>query len=149
MSAEAQRIWMWIGRHIWQIFIFGSFFIQISPIKINPLSWLGKVLVSEACGKMDTLIEDVKALDKEIKENEKDRIRWEILDFANSCHSGVKHTKDEFKHIIELNDKYNILLTKTKDENGVFKAEYTYIKKLYDKLNETNAFITIGGNENE
>jgi len=76
-----------------------------------------------------------------IEENEKDRIRWEILDFANSCRNGRKHTKDEYQHIIALNDKYKDLLEKTGDKNGVFEAEYEYIKKLYAERQEKNDFL--------
>ena len=153
MGAQAQQVWTWIGTHLWQILLFGSVFIQISPLKIDPWSkifkWIGKVMVGEACGKIDTLINKFDSLDNEVKENEKDRIRWEILAFANSCHKGDKHTKDEFSHIIELNDKYKKLLRQTKDSNGVFAAEYKYIYELYEKLNKNNAFITIGGNTDE
>lgn len=150
---NAQQIWEWIGRNLWQIIIFGSLFIQISPIKINPWSalikWAGKLIVGETCGKIDTLIKNIANLDKEVKENEKDRIRWEILAFANSCHSGVRHTQDEFRHIIELNDKYRNLLEDTHDSNGVFNVEYTYIYDLYQKLTQKNAFMIIGGNSDE
>lgn len=145
---NTQQIWEWIGKNLWTIILFGSLFIQISPIKINPWSaiikWIGKLIMNEACGKMDDLIQIVNNIDKEVKENEKDRIRWEILDFANSCHNHRKHTRDEFKHIIELNDKYAKLLEKTKDRNGVFKVEYEYIQRLYNKLNEKDAFLQQG-----
>jgi len=59
--------------------------------------------------------------------NEKDRIRWEILDFANSCRHGDKHSQDEFRHISDLHDKYKALLKKTDDQNGVFDTEYEWI----------------------
>lgn len=76
------------------------------------------------------------AQNRKIDENEKDRIRWEILDFANSCRNGRNHTKDEFSHIMALNDKYKLLLEATKDANGVFEIEYDYISNLYkEKLN--------------
>ena len=64
-------------------------------------------------------------------ENEKDRIRWEILDFANSCRNNRKHSKEEFNHIIELKVKYEKLLEKSGDENGVFEEDYRYIQGLY------------------
>ena len=64
-------------------------------------------------------------------ENEKDRIRWEILDFANSCRNNRKHSKEEFNHIIELRVKYEKLLEKSGDENGVFEEDYRYIQSLY------------------
>lgn len=69
-----------------------------------------------------------------VDENEKDRIRYEVLDFANSCHNNRRHTKDEFEHIIALNDKYDTLLKRTGDKNGVYNAEYEYLMRLYEKL---------------
>jgi len=83
----------------------------------------------------------IKEQDKKIDQNEKDRIRYEILDFANSCHNGRNHTRDEFEHIIALNDKYKILLERTHDENGVFNIEYKYIDKLYSEKKENKTFL--------
>ena len=112
--------------------------IQIIPIKINPwsalLKWIGKLVTGNACGKIDDLI-------KQVDENEKDRIRWEVLDFANSCRNGRKHTRDEFQHIVALHDKYKKLLAKTKDTNGVFDLEYNYIQDLYAERLEKNDFL--------
>lgn len=71
-------------------------------------------------------------------ENEKDRIRWEVLDFANSCRNGRRHSKEEFVHIFELRTKYERLLKKTGGENGVFEEDYKYILKVYG----TNDFLT-------
>ena len=149
----AQQVWMWIGTHIWHILIGLSLFIEFTPIKINPwgaiFKWIGKLLIGEACGKIDRIAKKLDDVDKEMKENEKDRIRWEILDFANSCHNHRKHTRDEFRHIIELNDKYNTLLAATKDKNGVFKAEYEYIERLYKKLNDKDLFLQPGDDIDE
>lgn len=153
MGTQTKIVWEWIGAHLWQIILFVSIFIQITPIKLNPwsaiINWFGKIIMNEACGKMDNLIKKVNDIEKEQRENEKDRIRWEILAFANSCHSGAKHTQDEFLHIIELNDKYTRLLAATNDMNGVFTAEYNYIYELYGKLIQRNAFMQIGGNNDD
>ena len=73
--------------------------------------------------------------------DEKDRIRYEVLDFANSCRNGRRHTKDEFQHIIDLNDKYEVLLGKTQDSNGVFAEEYHYILGLYHRCQAENDFL--------
>lgn len=77
-------------------------------------------------------------IQKQIYTNEKDRIRWEVLDFARSCRNGQDHTYDEYKHIIKLNDKYQDLLAKTADKNGVFDNEFTYIKELFAKYKAAN-----------
>ena len=133
-----QEVLNWIWSNIWQIIVILSLFIEITPIKWNPLSsafkWLGRKLTAR-------IEDDLTAIHKEIEENEKDRIRWEILDFANSCRNGRKHTKDEYQHILTLNDKYIQLLSRTHDKNGVFEAEYEYIKKLYAERQMKNDFL--------
>ena len=51
------------------------------------------------------------------------------------------HTKDEYYHIISLKTKYDDLLEKTGEKNGVFEAEYKYILKLYAERQEKNDFL--------
>lgn len=81
------------------------------------------------------------SIEKQIDDNEKDRIRYEVLDFANSCRNRRKHTKDEFEHIVVLKDKYDRLLEKTGDSNGVFNLEYEYILSLYKQCQIDNDFL--------
>lgn len=138
----------WIKNYsplIWIVLIILSFVIQITPIKISPwttiLRWIEKILMHDIHDKMDKISSKMDSLENEINENEKDRIRWEILDFANSCRNGRRHTRDEYQHIITLNKKYRQLLAKTKDENGVFELEYEYISKLYAERLEKNDFL--------
>ena len=78
----------------------------------------------------------------EHRADEKDRIRYEVLSFANSCRNGYRHSRDEFQHIIDLNDKYEKLLEQTGDTNGVFTEEYKYIVDLYHKCQVENDFLT-------
>lgn len=140
-----QQVVEWIGKNLWTIIIVISIFIQITPIKINPWSalfkWIGKTITGNACSKIDGLIDKVEKIEKDVKTNEKDRIRWEILDFANSCRNDRKHTRDEFQHIVALNDKYKRLLKETGDSNGVFEVEYNYIQDLYAERLEKNDFL--------
>ena len=132
------KIINWASHNIW-VFIIGALsLIEITPIKINPWNaifrWIGDRLLGDTK-------KTVENLSKELKDNEKDRIRWEILDFANSCRNGRKHTKDEYVHILELDKKYRKLLVETKDENGVFDLEIKYIKKLYEERLDKNDFL--------
>lgn len=115
-----------------------SVFFEVSKIKVNPISfllrWIGKKMFEPFDSRLD-------GLEKSIDENEIDRIRWEVLDFANSCRNGRRHTKEEFDHIISQNDKYHKLLEKYELENGVFDAEYAYILRLYKKCQDENDFL--------
>ena len=133
-----QQIFQWLANHPLTSLIAFTGLLQIVPIKINPwsalLKWISKTITGDACSKIDDLI-------KQVDENEKDRIRWEILDFANSCRNGRKHTRDEFQHIVALNDKYKKLLEKTNDKNGVFELEYDYIQKIYAERLAKNDFL--------
>ena len=111
---------------------------EVSPIKVNPIAsllrWVGKRMFEPFDSRLDKL-------EKSIDENEIDRIRWEVLDFANTCRNGRRHTKEEFDHIIAQNDKYHKLLEKYAMENGVFDAEYAYILRLYKKCQDENDFL--------
>lgn len=150
---ETKPVFDWILAH-WSFCAFIlAIFIQITPaIKWNPITaffkWISKLLVADlrkdvADMRSDfaDLKKDVTEVNKAIDDNEKDRIRWEILDFANSCRNDRKHTKDEFQHIIDLHDKYDKLLEKTGDTNGVFEEEYQFILRLYHERQEKNDFL--------
>lgn len=142
---ETEQIIEWIGEHIVAVLLTLSVFIQIAPIKINPWSslikWIGKTLNSRLQQEILKINNIIKDISSDIDQNEKDRIRWQVLDFASSCREGRLHTKDEFQHIIALNDKYKKLLAKTDDKNGVFDEEYKYIQDIYHKRQQKNDFL--------
>ena len=144
MKMETQII-EWIGNHVVAVLLVLSVFIQIAPIKINPWSslikWVGKTLNSRLQQEILKINNIIKDISSDIDQNEKDRIRWQVLDFASSCREGRLHTKDEFQHIIALNDKYKKLLAKTDDKNGVFDEEYKYIQEIYHKRQQKNDFL--------
>jgi aspartyl/asparaginyl-tRNA synthetase len=93
-------------------------------------------------GEIEHIKDEQRILRAERKADEKDRIRYEVLDFANSCRNGRRHTRDEFQHIIDMNDKYEKLLRETNDKNGVFVEEYRYIVELYHKCQKENDFLS-------
>lgn len=127
------------------LFVIGMF-VQFTPaIKLSPitaiLKWIGKAINGEVLERIAGLEKRADEQRYSIDENEMDRIRWEVLDFANDCRNDVKHTKDEFEHIIDLNTKYHVLLDRYEKENGVFDAEYEYILELYRKCQRNNNFL--------
>ena len=122
-----------------------SAFIEITPIKINPISslmrWIGKKFNSDV---MEKLAEQDKAMEEirdVVDDNEIDRIRWEILDFANSCRQGKKHTMGEFVHIIDLNTKYHNVLNRRNLKNGQIDLEYSYIVDIFEECQRKNSFL--------
>ena len=108
--------------------VLSSIFIEISPIKINPLSrilkYIGNCMFSDVNCRLNEI-------EKQMDENEIDHIRWEILNFANSCRHNRNPGKDEFEHVIAQNAKYKKLIEKHKITNDVYTEEYKFILELY------------------
>lgn len=140
-----QQFFEWLGGNWIPVGIVLSLVVDISPIKINPwkalLKWIGKLITADVMKEIREIKETQKEQQATIDENEKDRIRFEVLDFANSCRRGVHHTKDEFEHIISLQVKYERLLAKTNDKNGVFTEEYKYILEIYRECQREDKFV--------
>ena len=126
------------GGHVALIIAAASLFFEVSKIKVNPITfvlrWAGKRMFEPFEIRLD-------AVEKKIDENEIDRIRWEILEFANTCRKGERHTKDEFTHIIAQNDKYHKILNAYNMTNGQIDADYEYIEGLYKRCQEQNDFL--------
>ena len=104
--------------------------IQIAPIKINPWSAIAKAIGRAING---DLTRAVNQISESVDQNEIDRLRWEILDFSNSCQNGRRHTREEFDHIIRMHEKYESILTRRNESNGQVDMAYDYIKTLYQK----------------
>lgn len=145
MQINLKEVFDWLLNNWATLTVVVSVFFEITPIKINPikalLRWIGKAINGEVILQITELKSRMDKQQKSMDENEMDRIRWEIFDFANECRNGVRHTKDEFQHIIDLNVKYHNLLAKYGEENGVFDAEYQYILELYHKCQYENDFL--------
>lgn len=100
--------------------------IEISPIKFNPFSLLGKI-----CGKLlgiNALETKIDNIQKEVDINERDRIRYEILQFSGSLRNGLQRTETDYDHIEELYEKY-----KNKKWNSYIHSEMDYIRMCRNK----------------
>lgn len=124
--------------HLTEIVLILSVFVEITPIKINPIStflrFLGKTINAD-------LKADVDAIALKVDENEIYRIRWEILNFANSCRLGKRHTYDEFTHIIDLNTRYHTIIEARDITNGQLDLEYAYIEEIFKRCQVKNDFL--------
>lgn len=133
------------------IIAFLGVFVEITPIKINPISSLlkycGSKLNEDLRNDIKDMKSDIEKLDNKVDANEIDRIRWEILDFSNSCRNKRKHTRDEFLHIIELNQKYHKIIKEKGIENGQIDLEYDFIESIYKKCLENNTFLCANGDD--
>lgn len=69
------------------------------------------------------------------------QIKEHVFNFANSCISKRKHTRQDFDNIIKENAEYESLVKKHNLTNEVYDEDYKYILKVYDKCKEENSFL--------
>ncbi len=113
--------------------------IEFTPvIRINPLSWLAEK-VGTAMNKK--VLEEMNILKNKMTDHEIDQLRWNILDFANSCRQGRRHTKEEFDHVIKAHTDYMRILNDNDLENGQVDEDYKYIEAIYHKCMHDNDFL--------
>ena len=72
-------------------------------------------------------------ISNKIDNNEKDRLRYEILTFANSLRNGNKHTRQEFETIFYFYDKYEEIISQLKLKNGYLEEEMKFVKESYER----------------
>ena len=97
--------------------IIGAGLIQITPIKLNPFSWLAKIignaLNADVIKQLDDNKEALEKLDKKlddhVKENAReymDECRIRILSFNERIVAGEKITKERYDAILDDIDRY-------------------------------------------
>lgn len=102
--------------------------IEISPIKINPFTCLGKI-----CGGLlgiKELDKKITKVDEKVDINERDRIRYEILQFSGSLRNGLTRTENDYTHIEELYDKYHNVLK----ANSYITSEMDFIRSCRNSV---------------
>ena len=115
-----------LEKYTWLLGVLALIGIEISPIKLNPIKWLGKCL-SKWLG-ISQLNDKINKLEKEVDANEIDRIKYEILQFSGSLRNGLKRSETDYMHIEAIFTKY-----KNKGGNTYIMHEMEYIRECHDK----------------
>ena len=138
--------------------------LEISPIKINPWSWVAKFLKwvwRKFCRSMnEEVLEDLSKMRQELKdtkdklekhiilddEREADKTRACILRFNNELLREIPHTKEEFVEILNKIDWYNDYCATHKDyRNSRAVHAIANIERVYDERLKKHDFLYDGG----
>lgn len=119
-----------------------SIFIEITPVKINPIShllrWVGKQMNKE-------LLDKVNALDTKVCALEKSDVidcRVRILQFADEIRRGVKHSKESFDQVLSDIDTYERYCAGHPDfMNNKTVAAKAKILEVYSECIDGNDFL--------
>jgi hypothetical protein len=148
-----------------------SLLVEITPIKINPLSWLAKKIgqafngevmnkISNLEAKMDNKIgtlktemgnvnkevqgikKDVADIREEAKEREATNRRTRILEFGDEILHGVDYSKEHWDNVLRDITAYENYCDEHHNYmNNVAKATIKHIKNLYYKHLEEDSFL--------
>lgn len=115
--------------------LFGTItLIEVVPVKINPWKWLGNLVFGD-------IRKDIADLRSELTETKVQNWRWNVLDFANSCKNGRRHTIDEWKHAISQLAEYETYIERNEITNGVFEEDAKYLREEYQEHCKKNDFL--------
>ena len=128
------------------VIIFGAITLfEIVPIKINPwrtlFRWIGKAINGELKEQLSDLSSDVSELKSDFEMKKAEDMRWEILEFANTCRIGNEHSKDEWRHVMNQVSEYEEYTERKGITNGVIEEDTRFLRELYHERNLRNDFL--------
>lgn len=120
--------------------------IQITPIKFNPWSWLGRhigrMLNGEVLGEVKDLRQDLADHKAKSEERHATLCRAHILKFGDEVRHGIPHSKEGYDSILLDIDSYEEYCDKHPGyKNNVAVATMKHIKKMYQKHLENDTFL--------
>ena len=125
-----------------------GYFVEISKIKINPLSALAKIFNAELFKRMDSLEEKVTSVDNQIgelqgkqEESEIKAARMRIQRFADEMYGEVRHSKEHFDLILmDITTYNNYCDTHPGFINEKTKVAQEVITEQYEKCLKEHSF---------
>lgn len=130
-----------------------SAFVQISPIKINPWTWLakkiGRAINGEVLNRVEALGEQVNDLSGKVDRSEKRQderdakgARRNILRFGDELRIGTPHSKENFDEILADITSYEAYcLAHPEFPNNRTRATEKFITDTYDECLRENKFL--------
>lgn len=123
-----------------------SIFIEITPIKINPithfLKWLGKKVNGEIIDRFDKLENKVSNMESVNNEHNAINCRVRILRFGDEVRRGMCHSKENFDQILSDIDEYErYCKTHPEFKNNKTVATKEKILKVYSERIDNNDFL--------
>ena len=123
-----------------------SAFIEITPIKINPISavlkWIGSKINGEVIDKVNKLEGDINRIEYTEGERYAKSARTRVLRFGDEVIHGVKHSKEHFDDILlDIHEYDNYCEEHPEFENDRMQLTAMHIKETYARCMKENSFL--------
>lgn len=125
-----------------------SVLVQITPIKINPWSWIarkvGKAINHDLLAKVDGIGSDVKGLRAEVDKNAAKLAREKILEFGDDLiyQPERRHSKDRFDDVVQHITEYEAYCAAHPEfKNHMTETTEKLILGTYEKCMKEHTFL--------
>lgn len=123
-----------------------STIIQISPIKINPWSWIakkiGRAINGEVIEKVNKIETEFTVMRESFDEREARDARTKILRFGDEILHDVKHSKDHFDEILLcITDYAQYCDAHPSFKNHMTESTTKHILNTYEKCMQEHSFL--------
>ena len=147
-----EEVLKWLSANWGWVVAFVGVFIEVTPIKVSPISalfkWIGKKTNQNINDHLDKLDKKFDEVDTKLAEQEKAidmqriaNIRSLVLGFADELRRGGKASHENFLHVMDENATYEKLIVKYDIKNSVYVEAYKFICNKFHECMDTNSFL--------
>lgn len=120
--------------------------VEITPIKINPLSWIakcvGRAINKELFDKVDSMDKKIINLEEKADERDATLCRTRFLRFGDEIMHGVPHSKEHYDQTLADIDTYETFCKNHPNYlNNVAKVTIRHIKNKYEEHLQDDSFL--------
>lgn len=120
------------------VFIILATLIEITPIKINPIGWLGRKLNADMYKRVDKI---ESKLDVHVAQS----YRTKILNFQDKIlvKGANTFTKEQYDEVLDAVQEYERYCKENKVQNHKCNMAIGYIKRCYEQCQNTQSFANL------
>lgn len=124
----------------------GTTLIQISPIKLDPWTWLGRkigrALNGEVMDELKNLKTRMERMETQDERDKMDASRIRILRFGDECKRDVPHSEEHFNQVLDDIDRYESYCNSHPEyKNAKAVLTIAKIKEIYGRRLENGDFL--------
>lgn len=138
--------WLNSGK-FWTVVVVVLFtLVEITPIKINPLSWIakciGRAINKELVDKVDSMDKKIVAMEEKSDERDATLCRTRFLRFGDEIMHGIPHSKEHYDQTLADIDTYEMFCKSHPNYlNNVAKVTIRHIKNKYEEHLQDDSFL--------
>lgn len=117
--------------------------IEITPIKLSPLQWIGNRINKPINDRLDKMDEDLTKVNKKLDEHIAESYRNSILQVQDRLIKGDKFTREEWKKAIKSCQAYDKYIEDNKLSNDLVEEAMSYIHRQYQRALDQSDFLDI------